>query len=565
MCVINVEGASHFMNPLVDHRTIFDAWREGPAAVIRLFEQAFGRYAVWEPPTPHELQHTVATLLAHVEQLQARIARLEVELGNERHDSFVAHRRVQELEARLAKNSTNSSRPPSSDPPSVRKKTRSLRQSGEKQVGGQPHHPGATLKQVSRPDEISVHAPQRCRGCGTSLTEAKLSRCERRQVFDLPPVKLKVVEHRALTKKCRTCGHWTKGVFPEGVAAPVQYGPGVRARAVYLMSYQLLPYQRTSELLRDLFGCRVSQATLYRMAQEGAEKLIDTELELKDRLSRAATLNVDETGLRVAGRLHYVHVAATARLTHYGCHPRRGARAMDEIGILRRFRGALVHDCWAEYWQYSRARHAVCNAHILRELQFFIDEEPGQREWAGAMKGLLLEIKAEVERVRSANDRRVDRERLLAYEGRYDEVLRRGREANPHRAGPVAGESGGGGVNRRAGKAARAPSLNLVLRLERCKPEVLRFMHELRVPFTNNLAERDLRMIRVQQKVGGGFRCVDGARAFCRVRSFVSTAKKQGREVVAELERVFRLRPSPRLAGDDPTMIGYGAEPSVTT
>jgi transposase len=539
------------MNPLVDHRTIFETWRQGPAATIRLFEQAFGHYAVWEPPAPHHLEQSIATLSSQVDHLQARISRLEEELGTERHRSFVAERRVQELEARLAKNSTNSSRPPSSDPPSVKKRTSSLRQRSGKEAGGQPQHRGSTLKQVSKPDEVVVHAPAQCRGCGESLADGRVTSCERRQVFDLPPVKISVVEHQALTKRCGSCGHWTRGRFPSGVAAPVQYGPRIRARCVYLLNYQLLPYQRTSELLRDLFGCQMSAATLSNIVREGAENLIDTELEIKDQLRGSATLHADETGFRVANRLHYVHVASSERLTHYGGHTRRGTRAMDEIGVLPRFGGTLVHDCWAAYWQYTKARHAICNAHILRELQFFIDEESRQRAWAAQMKELLLEIKGEVERVRLTGCQRLDKQRLIAYQSRYDEIIRRGLEANPLPPQRVTQDLRNG-EDKSPARSKRAPSLNLVLRLQRCKAEALMFMHDLRVPFTNNLAERDLRMIRLQQKISGCFRAPDGSRAFCRIRSYISTMKKQGREVVAELERVFRTPMPQELLGSGP-------------
>lgn len=222
---------------------------------------------------------------------------------------------------------------------------------------------------------------------------------------------------------------------------------------------------------------------------------------------------------------------------------------MDEIGVLPRFGGTLLHDCWSAYWEYAKARHAVCNADILRELQFFIDEETPQRAWAEQMKKLLLETTGEVERVRLTKSKRLDRERLITYESRYDEIIRQGLAANPLPPQPVEEDPCRGEEKSRA-RGKRAPSLNLVLRLERCKTEVLRFMHDLRVPFTNNLAERDLRMIRLQQKISGSFRSPEGSRAFCRIRSYVSTMKKQGRAVVGELERVFwRPRPAEFLGG----------------
>ena len=271
------------MNPLVDHRTIYDTCLKGPAAVIRLFEDAFGKFAVWEPPTPHQLQDTIDYLHEEQARLRARIARLEEELRAERHQNFVLSRKVGELEARLAKNSTNSSLPPSTDPPGA-KKTKSLRQQSGRKVGGQPAHPGTTLKPVAQPDQVLVHRPAQCRACGESLADSKVIARRKRQVFDLPPVKLHEVSHQVETKRCQKCGHWTRGMFPDGVDAPVQYGPGVRARAVYLMNYQFIPYQRASEVMKDRFGCPLSQATLVNMVRECAENLIETEVEIKDGL-----------------------------------------------------------------------------------------------------------------------------------------------------------------------------------------------------------------------------------------------------------------------------------------
>jgi len=351
--------------------------------------------------------------------------------------------------------------------------------------------------------------------------------------------------------RCARCRHWTRGLFPSGVEAPVQYGPGVSARCVYLLNYQLLPYQRTRELMTELFGCRLSTATLYRMVQESAQHLIETELEIKEQLRRSAIVHADETGLRVATKLHYVHVACTERMTHYASHTRRGTRAMDEIGIISRFSGTLLHDCWSAYWQYSGARHAVCNGHILRELKFFIEEDAPQRSWAEAMKVLLLEIKEEVARVRLTRRKSMEKERLAEYECRYDEVIRQGLAANPLPPEPGA-ETASSEEGKSTARCKRTPSLNLVLRLERHKAAVLRFMHDVRVPFTNNLAERDLRMIRLQQKIGGCFRAPDGSRAFCRIRSYLSTMKKQGYEAVVALERVFTTHGPPEPIGSSP-------------
>lgn len=543
------------MNPLVDHRTIFNAWRQGPAAVIRLFEDAFGKYAVWEPPTPHQLQYTIDHCEDKIARLNKRVSSLEADLAKERHHSFTLSRKVSELESCLAKNSTNSSRPPSTDPTAVRlKKTKSLREKTGRRVGGQPNHIGHTLKQVARPDHIIRHSPPHCRACGESLDGGRTIATEKRQVFDLPPVKLFVTEHQIETKRCQRCRHWTRAMYPVGVNAAVQYGPGVRARAIYLLNYQLVPYKRGREVMNDMFGCAMSTATFNNIIKECAGNLIETELEIKERLRQSRVLNLDETGLRVDKQQQWVHVASTDRLTHYGVDTKRGAEAIDRIGILRRFGGTCVHDGWWAYHQYAGTKHQFCNAHILRELNFFIEEEPRQKRWAQAMKDLLLEINKEVDGVKASGRKRLAKEKLVEYERRYDEIIGKGTELNPYENDPTKGIVAIiDGVARRG---RRTPALNLVLRLQTYKSYVLRFMHDVEVPFTNNQAERDLRMVKLQQKIGGCFRAPDGAVAFCRVRSYISTMKKQGRDILSALEQCFsRFALAQQLADIEPPLV----------
>lgn len=356
-----------------------------------------------------------------------------------------------------------------------------------------------------------------------------------------PPVKVQVVEHQVETKRCCRCGHWTSARFPYGIDAPVQYGPGVRARAVYLINYQLIPYKRASEVMKDLFGCRLSQATLANMVSVGAENLIEAELEIKNQLRRADLIHADETGVRVDKKQHWLHVASTEKFTHYGVDCKRGAEAIDRIGILPRFRGTCVHDGWWAYQQYTLAEHALCNAHIVRELDFFIDNEAKQKQWTHEMKELLLGIKEEADKVRAAGRKKIAAEKIRDFEQEYDEIISRGLKVNPHMEDPEKGilsyEEGDGTAPPQLTK--RTPALNLVLRLRRDKRAVLHFMDDLKVPFTNNQAERDLRMAKLQQKISGCFRVPDGARFFCRLRSYISTMRKQGQEVVAALERVF--------------------------
>ncbi len=436
--------------------------------------------------------------------------------------------RVKELEDRLATDSHNSSQPPSSD--RVKPQMRSLRPPSGKRPGGQPGHPGRTLRMVETPNRVVIHRPTQCQYCGASLKSVQASESERRQVFDLPPMKLEVVEHEAESKRCRSCQQTTKGQFPEMVSQPVQYGERIKALGVYLMNYQLLPYERTSEVLGDLFGCSMSAGTLYGAAQACAEGLTEIEEQIKQGVRQAEVAHFDETGLDIEGKRQWLHVSSTQTLTHYGSHPKRGKEATESIGILPEFDGTAVHDGWGTYRQYACA-HALCNAHHLRELTFI--EEQDEQVWAGEMKGLLVEIKQRVEQV--AGMQRLDEPTVQEFEQRYQQVLDEGLEANPKpvpTAEPV-----------KRGRKKQSKAKNLVDRLSTYREQVLAFMYDFRVPFDNNLAERDLRMMKVKQKISGCFRCAEGATSFCRIRSYISTSRKQGKHVLSALESVFTGKP----------------------
>jgi transposase len=436
--------------------------------------------------------------------------------------------RVQQLEDRLAKNSRNSSKPPSSDDdPPTKPKPKSLRGRSGKKPGGQKGHPGATLSLVEDPEHLVVHGPEECEGCGRVLVDVEASDHERRQVVDVPPLALEVTEHRAQRKRCPGCGESTAAAFPAEASASVVYGPRIKALSAYLMEYQLLPYERTSELLSDLFGEPAPGAgTLYSVARSCFEGLKETEEAIKERLGRAEVGNFDETGLRVGSKGMWVHVASTATLTHYAVHPKRGSEATEEIGVLPAFGGVAVHDGLSSYRHYERCAHALCNAHHLRELTF-VDEEHEQ-EWAGKMKGLLLEIEEAVREEAASGGTHLAPERLERFERRYQELLKAGLEANPppERTG-------------KRGRPKQTKGKNLVDRLSNHRREVLRFMHDFRVPFDNNQAERDLRMVKVRQKISGCFRTRRGAEMFCRIRGYISTVRKQGENVLAALESIF--------------------------
>jgi transposase/uncharacterized coiled-coil protein SlyX len=443
--------------------------------------------------------------------------------------------RVAELERRLGKDSSNSSKPPSSDglrkPP--RAKQRGAEQAeGRRQPGKQPGAPGAHLAQVPQPDEVIWHVPDRCGGCGAELADAVVEGVEARQVFDLPPLRLAVAEHRAQRRRC-ACGTTTQAVFPAEARAAACYGPGVRALCCYLLVHQHLPVDRAARLLADVLGAPVSTGTLAAVLAEGAARLEEFGQVVREQLAGAAVLHVDETGARVAGRLHWVHSASTKLLSLFTVHPRRGRVAMDAAGVLPGFAGVAVHDGWSPYWRYGQAAHALCGAHLLRELDA-IGDEPGQG-WAAGMAELLADAKTQADRARAAGAEQVDdglRGRLWA---RYQRLLADGQAANP----PPRPRPG----QRRRGRLHRSPAANLLGRLDRHRVEVLRFLDDLRVPFDNNQAERDLRMVKLQQKISGCWRTLDGARAFLTVRSYVSTARKHEVNPLHALRQLFQGSP----------------------
>jgi transposase len=484
---------------------------------------------VWETASREELLQIIAAQQATIRLLEERIAVQEQTIA-----ALTA--RVKELEDEAATDSHNSSKPPSGDHP---KRTGSLRKPSGKRSGGQPGHPGSTLRMSETPDRVIRHRPAQCRACGASLEGAQAQGCERRQVVDLPPMQLEVVEHRAETMVCASCGAETTAAFPPEVTQPVQYGPGIQALGVYLRVYQLLPSERTCELLEDVFGSAPSEATLQAAVERCAAGLADTETAIRRGVQQAGVAHCDETGVRVEGKRRWLHVASTERLTHYGWHPKRGKEATDAIGILPRFQGTAVHDGWSPYRQYE-CSHALCNAHHLRELTF-VEEREGQ-SWAGQMKDLLVAIKQHVEQEQAAGAERLDAATGHAFEERYQQVLDNGLGANPPPAEPR--------PPGKRGRQKQSKAKNLLDRLSLHRREVLAFMYDFRVPFDNNLAERDLRMMKVQQKIAGCFRSEDGATAFCRIRSYLSTARKQSQRVLPAIQQVFAGAPfAPSLNG----------------
>ena len=467
---------------------------------------------------------------SELEQLRAQVsaqAKLIEEL----------RQRITELEARLAKDSHNSSKPPSSDPPFRKPPPRSQRKPSGRKPGGQPGHRGATRALVDEPDEVViVPLAGRC-ACGRCLGEIPAQPLpERRQVIELV-IRREVMEYRVVAGAC-ACGRWHRSGFPAGVAAPVQYGPGVSAFAVYLTQYQLLPFERTATLLEELAGIAVSPGSLYHAVETAAARLQAVVAAIAEALVDAPLAHADETGVRVGGALQWLHVLCSASLTAYVAHPKRGREALEAFGLLARFAGVLVHDHWAAYVRFG-CRHAFCNAHHLRELTAIAETIPNQQEWAEAMMALLGEANALAREARAAGFAALPGSFVDDIQTRYDALLDVATAGNPTRTRAPGSR----------GRVPQSPAYNLIKRLRENRDAVLRFLTDLRVPFDNNQAERDIRMPKLKQKVSGCFRSDQGIAHFATIRSYLSTLHKQSTDLFKALVLTFQGNPPmPRLA-----------------
>jgi transposase len=463
---------------------------------------------------------TIAALQAHIQQLIAQNALLVSE-------QQVLLARVAELERRLGLNSSNSSKPPSSDgPQKPPPRTRSQRGRSKKTSGGQPKHPGKTLSMVANPDHTVDHFPANCDTCGDPLPQSTKGGYVARQVFDLPdPSPLVVTEHRAHRCQCVACGKVTTGTFPKAVTGPVQYGERIAAYVVYLATFQFVPEDRLATLMKDMFGVILSRATIGQMSRRAGQRLLGFADAVHQLILVAPVKHLDEIGFRIVKRLRWLHIAATAALTFYRIGSSRG-------DMLSGVSGIVVHDHWKSYDTIPDVEHALCNAHHLRELQALVEIE--KEDWARSMQALLRRACHAGHLAR--NKEKAPNQRLLdLIDRRYDAIVAQGLAY--HLSLPALAIKLKLDGNPRGGRPPRRVGHNLLLRLSERKPDVLRFLTNPDVPFTNNQAERDARMMKLKQKISGCFRSVHGADDFAVIRTLIGTAKKTGWGVIQSLMR----------------------------
>lgn len=459
--------------------------------------------------------------------LQAQIEALKEENAILRKENAELKKLLQEALEKLSKNSKNSSKPPSTDI----HRTKTLRISSGKKTGGQNGHEGTTLQFSESPDQIIQHpAPVHCNGCGQNLRKVSSLSYQRRQVYDIPPIKMQVCEHRSEIKCCPHCGTENRGAFPPEVPYRVQYGNHLKALAVYLLHYQLLPYQRSAQLLEHITGHWLSSGTLVNFSETCSSSLADFIKEVKDHLHQSPLIHSDETGYYLEGKRQWLHVAATQQCTFYYAHENRGREAMEAMGILADYEGIVMHDYWKSYLDYA-CSHALCNVHHLRDLTF-CEEQEGSR-WAGQMKALLLEMKQQVDDCKKQGLTALPLPQQQELSAKYHRLLKRGYKQHPF----PQKQRGKKGV------VKKSKTQNLLERFALHWENILRFIKDFRVPFSNNVAEQAIRMMKVKQKISGCFRSKEGASWFTTIRSYIDTVRKQGRSIIEAISQAIAGKP----------------------
>jgi len=467
------------------------------------------------PEIALEILQCSETLREYIESLRAENQRLSQE--NEK------------LRARVNLNSNNSSKPPSSD--GLKKKIKNNRESSRKPSGGQLGHEGKTLEKVENPDEIiECKTPKTC-SCGCNMDYAETTK-KTRQVFDIPMPKIKVTEYVTYEALCPGCGKIHKTEFPNEVSQPTQYGENMQALMNYLTQYQLLPLERAAEAIKNITGQSISEGTLVNTAKKLYKNLESTVDAIKQKVTNSSVVHFDETGMRSESKTKWLHVASTESLTYYQIHNNRGEKAAKDIGILTTFKGTAVHDHWKPYYRFTDCTHAECNSHHLRYLKDILENY--KQDWAGDMISLLIEIHREVYELKQHNIDSMPDEELQEWHNKYHTIIDKGMAEDAQKS-PV--------VLNKKGKTKKSKPMLLLLRLQQYDIETLAFMYDFEVPFDNNLAERDIRMQKLRQKISGCFRGKDGANVFCRIRSYISTARKNGIDVMEAISKAVKGQP----------------------
>ena len=427
------------------------------------------------------------------------------------------NKRITILEDQLSKNSRNSSKPSSTDSPyKDKEKKKSTSQKPRKK------RKGTTLKQVPDPDKIVISKVCTCEHCQADISKIHSCGIDKRQVIDIPPIHSFTTEFQGEIVECPFCNKKTTAIFPDGVTHKAQYGNNIQAMAVYLRNYQLIPLNRTMQLFKDLFKVSISEGSLVNMTTRCADRLSGFMDTVKDQLRKADIIHNDETGVNILGKLHWLHTAGNKNWTYLMPHKKRGSDAIDEMDILTEFKGVSVHDFWKPYEKY-KCSHAYCNAHILRELIFIFERK--SQKWAGDMITLLLEIKKNVD---DSKTKCLDIKDSKLFLEKYNQILKVGYDKNPLPE-----------VKKKRGRPKKGKILSLILRMDNYSTDILRFMTDSNTPFSNNLGERDLRMVKVREKISGTFRNMDRVNDYCKIRSFISTVQKQEKDVFNSLIKCF--------------------------
>ena len=451
-----------------------------------------------------------------------KIAQLEEDL-------IKANTEIKRLKEIIDKDSSNSSKPPSTDN-KLSKKATSKKSNSKKKRGGQQGHSGRTLKMVVNPDTVVILDVPTC-SCGHNLDTVHASKVIKRQSFDLPKIKMMVTQFEQHTKVCPCCNSVNTRAFPKHVSATTQYGNNLRSFMAYCNTYQMIPYDRISEMIEDLTSHKLSNGTIYNTLSSYHEKLESYEESIKELAHQEKVLHCDETGVNVKGTLHWIHTVSSDVMTYYMLHAKRGTIAMDEMEILPKYKGIAVHDHWRPYNKYH-CKHSFCNAHHLRELNFISQSE--KVIWSKSMHGLLTMLNKEVHKAESRGKECLPKNKVAQFTQYYDDICKGAILYYPPPDTTM---------KKARGRTAQAKGKNLLDRFIKYKEEVLRFCTDFTVPFTNNLAERDLRMIKVKEKISGTFASFKGGEMFARIRGYISTVKKNNRSVLEELNNVLKEKP----------------------